>query len=1027
MRLFRVFGSENGFNFFWVSDFVSENGFDFFRGSALPLIRCARLDIENENIPRCSIPKFTSVRMRSKMPTAGNMKLLILCTVICLCCTSVSAMINTDDFRDLILRIKNIYKHEFWIQNFIHEKILIENEIMIIADTLKEIYDTDIFKLKINVVLRASKLLYTAQKCKYSNLVIEALRVFFKIILSCQKLPVDNLKNNDEQLSIKISSFNEIIGRFVKLKMYISKFIFNIYHLMNLSPTLKYTDHTLIKSLLSINLYLEHLKININQYKQGDDGNESIDVKKVIAQMINLVERFRCKHCYIENYYNDFKLFDNKIICVKVDDTNYVSLIDSTFKNLNTFHEDTSLYTILPKYKLFSEDLYDQKYILLENIFEISIDKSFIIPDLIVEWKNATQRQTLRNVFNEVLLIEVIKSVFYIKYMNPKLITSKDDIKKLLNEFDEFINRMIPKNYPTNMYHLIMQFRNSLSKLILTKTESTSVLSIFSLQQLRKVFIDTTYVLSENCKTSQINTTIENLPIKLSYESDTLSNYNLLTVNYLEAIENNDNLTNAIICKHFSLLREKLLLFQMLIIGFQNDSTVQEKNYHEYLISAKKIIFKNLMHLFQTYIDHDKIKKIIVPLTIHFKYNQNTEDNLKILLQVLYLYINIIEYFELNNCSSTTYSIDVYYNKVNDVLKSSNSQILEHERGKVNELSKLFWDNKQIILDDYMIESSKTFSDMDQKRRDLSSMVVDQFILKVEFSSYCSIESCHDVSEQLFFWNGPLESDETISAITIAGVIDYQSLVKYQCSIVKCFVSQVVENVFKIIEKYYIISKHRDSSKWMDTYINETKYYLTEFEKIPFSKSVILLNDFPENDDLMETPIEMSIFFKNNDQIKLSQSSNIKHTYSQSSNTEVLQIEENELINLNTTINNNINLLKSIVKKLNDSIYSSEDVQFSTCIMYYSLVISHKVILALLLALESLAYSEQPLISTALFSKTSKSSLICLILYEDQCQSISKRYLFNIEFHRHIIKPVSKVFNLASNPLAFTLYTAFSF
>lgn len=907
------------------------------------------------------------------------MKLLILFTVICLCCTSVSATINRD-LQNLILRIRNIYKHEFWIQNFIHEKILIENEIIITADTLKEIYDTDIFKLKINVVLRASKFLYTAQKCKYSNLVIDALRVFFKIISSCQKLPVDNLNNNDEQLSIKISSFNEIIGRFVELKMYISKFIFNIYHLMNLSPTLKYTDHTLIKSLLSINLYLENLEINSNQYKQGDDENESIDVKKVIAQMINLVERFRCKHCYIENYYNDLKLFDNKIICVKVDDTNYASLIDSTFKNLKTFHEDTSLYTILPKYKLFSQDLYNQKYILLENIFEISIDKSFIIPDLIVEWKNATQRQTLRNVFNEVkstynlqnifeyqvLLIEVIKSVFYIKYMNPKLVTSKDDIKKLLNEFDEFINRMIPKNYPTNMYYLIMQFRNSLYKLILTKTESTSVLSIFSLQQLRKVFIGTTYVLSENCKTSQINTTIENLPIsklileiielknffifftifeELSYESDTLSNYNLLTVNYLEAIENNDNLTNAIICKHFSLLREKLLLFQMLIIGFQYDSTVQRKNYHEYLISAKKIIFKNLMHLFQTYIDHDKIKKIIVPLTIHFKYKQKKKDNLKILLQVLYLYINIIEYFELNNCSSTTYSIDVYYNKVNDVLKSSNSQILEQERGIINELSKLFWDNKQMILDDYMIESSETFSDMDQKRRDLSSMVVDQFILKVESSSYCSIESGHDVSEQLFFWKGPLKSDETISAITIAGVIDYQSLVRYQCSIVKCFISQVVENVFKIIEKYYIISKHRDSSKWMDKYINETKYYLTEFEKIPFSKSVsiylhnifhffeVLLNDFPGNDDLMETPIEMSIFFKNNDQIKLSQSSNIKHTYSQSSNTEVLQIEENELINLNTTINNNINLLKSIVKKLNDSIYSSEDVQFSTCIV----------------------------------------------------------------------------------------------
>lgn len=910
------------------------------------------------------------------------MKLLILYTVICLCCTSVSEKINTEDIQALIGCIRNIYNHEFWIDNFIDQKILFENEIMTISDTLKEIYDTDIFKLKIKFVLRASKLLYTVQKCKYSNLIIDALRIFFKsIISSCRKLPLDFLKNNDEQLLIKISSFNnKIIERLVELKIYISKFIFNINHLMSLSPTLKYTDHTLIKSLLSINLYLEHMKIHIDQYKQGDDKKESIDVKKVIAQMINLVERFRCKHCYIENYYNDLKLLDKKIICAKVDDIDYYnsihSLIDNTFKNLNMFQEDASLYTIL-NYKQFSENLYDQKYILLEYIFNINIDKSFIISDLIVEWKNATQWQTLRNVFDEVkstynlqniykyqvLLIEVIKSVFYIKFMNPELVTSKADIKKLLNEFDEFINKMIPKNYPTNMYHLIMQFRNSLYQLVLTKTKSTSVLSIFSIQQLRKVFINTTYVLSENCKISNINTTIKSLPMselvlritelknffifftifeELSYESDTLSNYNLLTVNDLEAIENNNNLTNAIICKHFSLLREKLLLFQMLIIGFQYDSTVQEKNYHKYLKRAKEFIFENLMHLFQTYIDHDKIKKIILPLTIHFKYNQNTIDNLKILLQVLYLNTNIIEYFELNNCSSTKYSIDVYYNKVNDVLKSSNSQILEHERGIVNKLSKLFWDNKQIILDDYMIESSKTFFDMDNKLRDISSMVVDQFIPKVDFSSYCSIESGHDFSE-LSFWDGPLESVETISAIT-TGVIDYQSLVRHQCSIVKCFISQVVENVFKIIEKYYIILKDYQILL-MYRYINETKKYVTEFEEIPFSKSIskylhnifhffnILLNDFPNGDDLMETPIEMSIFFKNNDQIKLNQSSNIKLTYSQSSNSEILKKKEDELTHLNTTIKNNINLLKIIVKKLNDSKYSSEDVQFSTCIV----------------------------------------------------------------------------------------------
>jgi len=137
----------------------------------------------------------------------------------------------------------------------------------------------------------------------------------------------------------------------------------------------------------------------------------------------------------------------------------------------------------------------------------------------------------------------------------------------------------------------------------------------------------------------------------------------------------------------------------------------------------------------------------------------------------------------------------------------------------------------------------------------------------------------------------------------------------------------------------------KDHKKWLDQYIKNTKEYLTEFEEIPFSKSVrvylpniihffkVLLNDFPKKDDFMETPIEMSIFFENNDQIKLNQSFNINHTNSQISNSGVLEMKEKELKNLNTTIQSNINLLKSVVKILNDSKYSSEEVQFSTCVV----------------------------------------------------------------------------------------------
>lgn len=193
--------------------------------------------------------------------------------------------------------------------------------------------------------------------------------------------------------------------------------------------------------------------------------------------MINLVERFRCKHCYIENYYgNLISLINNKITCSKLNDTpnnSIFRLINKSINNLKKLHDDPSyLINDIP----FSVNKYDQKYMLFEDIFKINIGPLFIISNLIVKWKNATKWPTLGNVLEEVkstnslqnifeyqvLLIEVIKRFFYIKYMKKELISSTVDIEKSLDEFDAFINEMIPKNYPINIYDPIKKFRNSL-------------------------------------------------------------------------------------------------------------------------------------------------------------------------------------------------------------------------------------------------------------------------------------------------------------------------------------------------------------------------------------------------------------------------------------------------------------------------------------------------------------------------------------------------------------------------------------
>ncbi|CAI6366973.1 unnamed protein product [Macrosiphum euphorbiae] len=861
----------------------------------------------------------------------------------------------------MIIEIKRISHQNFWIENFMTQKILIENEVVTLKEALKVISDYSFeysTELDMNVVLKAAKALSTAQKCKYSDLIIHTFRIFFNIFSSCRKLSIDNLKNDNVPLSntIKTSLYN-IIKLTIELKTYTTRFIFNIYHFMNLIPTLKSTDHTLIKSLLSINLNLDRIKSYIDQHQDEASEFDLLHfVQKVIAQMINVVERFRCKQCYIENYYDLISLVNNKITCIKLNNTDNNSVgrsIEESIDNLKKFFHDPSyLINDIP----FSVYMYDQKYMLLEDIFEIKIDTSFIIPDLIVEWKNSTKWPTLGNVLKEVkstyslqnifeyqvFLIEVIKSAFYIKYMKKELITSTVDIEKSLNEFDAFINKMIPKNYPTDLYGLIKKLRNSLyNYLELSKSTSVLPLSIFSVQQLRKVLINTSWVHNENCEESNINTTIESLPMnelvsrivkldnfkvfiqifeELSYESNTLSDYDIQTVSNLKPIKKSDNIPAY--CKHFSFLREKLLLFQILIVGFQQACDSQEEVDDSDVKKAKLFIFEILMNLFQTYTNYEKFKKIILPLTIYFKYNDETNENLKILLQVLFLNINIIEHFELNHCDLVEYSIDVYYNKIEFVFGHFTHNFLEQERCK---LDKLLWDNKNEIMKN-MINTS--YYHIKDERRDIHLMAVDQFIRTVDFiSNNISDNPDQDVSVRVFLWDGSMESVESVYSAITRCVIDYQYLVRHQCSIIKWFVSLVVEYFLKINQIYINLKKQNKYTQAIEFENKRTKKYLTEFEEIPFSKSINIylhniLNFFEKSfDDFMDKNTERSMLLVNIDQFTLSQPS-----YEENSTSLV------ELKNMNKIINNNILFLHNVVQNLNDNKYISTDVQFSTCI-----------------------------------------------------------------------------------------------
>lgn len=95
-------------------------------------------------------------------------------------------------------------------------------------------------------------------------------------------------------------SNDHILHKLASIKSHITKLIFNLFNFMNLSPNLEFSDQVLLKSLLTINLFLHHCKLPENNMQIKLKNDEfKIFLKLLVVQMTNLIDRFRCKHCFI--------------------------------------------------------------------------------------------------------------------------------------------------------------------------------------------------------------------------------------------------------------------------------------------------------------------------------------------------------------------------------------------------------------------------------------------------------------------------------------------------------------------------------------------------------------------------------------------------------------------------------------------------------------------------------------------------------------------------------------------------------
>lgn len=500
---------------------------------------------------------------------------------------------------------------------------------------------------KLYSVFELSKEMYIALECKFSNAMITSLIYFFH---SCNKNEFSHLKN----ISVGM--------------------IHNLFSFKYLFPNLNSIDQTLLLSLISIYMNIFHL--NTIEF----DKNIA---QIAIAQMVNWIENFRCINCVVSDY--DYY-------------SNYHNLNENTkfekFKTILEEHKRNSENGIGIKSLNYDKE-YDPKMLVLGQILEMYPD----IGQITIKWNNssellneiqekAVKSHNVLDILNcQIALIEVIKDLFYMKFLKMDgekfKLFNLSKYKKILKAFDVYIEKIIPNNYPPNLYDPIIAVKRAIQSYIKTKKsfikETMGMISLRSqmknlLQVNTIVDKDTASQLVRSIKiTSFIKNIVEHKYFRTFYQTfQIFLSYPNIIENYQIKLSFKSNAnrepSKGQHCAMMPVLRENLFLYRSLLAGkHQAYHQLEKTNGPDFAtLSSMDLIKKSLACVYTKCKENDEILKIIAPITIHFNDATYSSKECMLSKQYLLLTVNLIESYEIHNCAGPIkFNLNMYQQILN--------------------------------------------------------------------------------------------------------------------------------------------------------------------------------------------------------------------------------------------------------------------------------------------------------------------------------------------------------------------------
>lgn len=314
---------------------------------------------------------------------------------------------------------------------------------------------------------------YTALECKYSDAIVELLQSFFEINeygINAAR-PIAEIGQKTQTPGVKkvigkwlVSSINHFHG----IKAPIARILDDLFSYSEQHAVLKTSDQSLLKSLLSINLFLYH-SVNDGPFRnerQSDDVKSDSDFDKFIrnvrrldrsiVRMIGSVERFRHRRCVVRDpYKNNYKvqkeIHDSWTPLIN-DSKNVAHLLRDSLKDLSDLSSvannresvDTNKAEYDPKHLLLN-DVLDHNSSFLEKLRARSNGD-----DLLTKYFEAKRTCDVADVLEfQYCLIDVIADVFYgriygIATDGGDAEDAKTVLEELDDNFDKFISNVLP-------------------------------------------------------------------------------------------------------------------------------------------------------------------------------------------------------------------------------------------------------------------------------------------------------------------------------------------------------------------------------------------------------------------------------------------------------------------------------------------------------------------------------------------------------------------------------------------------------